>query len=231
MCCDAQTQGSRVKVVLLILYCASSWGYRVYSCIFYVASIQQWEGGLHLFSYSSSVSFWFSLNPIKVKVFFRGATTISPASQMQSWGAGEEAGPLLPEINKTCSRKQPCFLVPASVHSMWSHSLLTRALLQRGCVAETLKTSLNSASLRHTEHRLGSQAACQRIVTSPCLKVPSSKTDSSNWSQTRLLLFSLDFVILQSRKQLGWYCCPGCCSYWCWELTRPPFLKLGTGST
>ena len=31
MCCDACAQGSRVKVVPLILYCAGSWGYRVYN--------------------------------------------------------------------------------------------------------------------------------------------------------------------------------------------------------
>lgn len=72
MCCDAHTQGSRVKVVPLILYCASSWGYRVYNCIFYITSIQHWEGGLHLFSYSSSVSFRLSPNSITVKVFFKG---------------------------------------------------------------------------------------------------------------------------------------------------------------
>lgn len=102
---------------------------------------------------------------------------------------------------------------------------------ERGCMAEGLRTSLDSASLTHAEHSLGSQAAWQRVVISPCLEAPSSKTDSSNWSKTRLLLFSLDFVILWSGKHLGWCCHPGCCSYWCWELTRELFLKLGTGST
>lgn len=78
MCCDAHTQGSRVKVVPLILYCASLWGYRVYNCIFYVSSSQHWEEGLHLFSYSSSVSFWFFLNPITVKVFFKRMQALFP---------------------------------------------------------------------------------------------------------------------------------------------------------
>lgn len=67
MCCDAHTRGSRVKVVPLILYCATSGGYRVYNCIFYAASIQPWEGGLHLFSHSSVL-----LVPITVEVFFKG---------------------------------------------------------------------------------------------------------------------------------------------------------------
>ena len=119
MCCDAHTQGSRVKVVLLILYCASSWGYRVYSCIFYVASIQQWEGGLHLFSYSSSVSFWFSLNPIKVKVFFKGTRTLFP---------------LLPKCKaEVPEKKQVLYSLGSTEHAVESNRVSWSLLLYAVC--------------------------------------------------------------------------------------------------
>ena len=147
MCCDAHTQGSRVKLVPLILYCASSWGYRVYICIFYIISVQHWEGGLHLFSYSSIVSSCFSLNPITVKVFFKGSRALFP---------------LLPKCKtEVLEKRQVLYSVRSTAHAvesnrvswslLWSHCLLTRALLQRGCMAETLKTSLDSASLTHTQ--------------------------------------------------------------------------------
>lgn len=54
-------------------------------------------------------------------VLQRNVSTISPASHVQTQGAGEMAGPLVPEINGTCSRKEPSFLLPASVCSMCSH--------------------------------------------------------------------------------------------------------------
>lgn len=116
MCCDAHTQGSRVKVVPLILHCASSGGHRVYSCVFYAASIQHWEGGLHLFSHSGVF-----LVLISQSVLQRNMSPISPASQVWTQGTGEMAGPLVPEINGMCSTKEPSSLLPASLCSMCSH--------------------------------------------------------------------------------------------------------------
>lgn len=116
MCYDAHMRRSRVKVVPLILHCASSGGHRVYSCVFYAASIQHWEGGLHLFSHSSVL-----LVPISQSVLQRNVSTISPASHVWTQGAGEMEGPLVPEINDTCSTEEPSFLLPASVCSMCSH--------------------------------------------------------------------------------------------------------------
>lgn len=116
MFCDAHTRGSRVKVVPLILYYASSGGCRVYSCVFYAASIQHWEGGLHLFSHSSVL-----LVPISQSVLQRNVSTISPASRGWTQGAGETAGHLVTEIKGTRSTKEPSSLLPACVCTLCSH--------------------------------------------------------------------------------------------------------------
>lgn len=163
-------------------------------------------------------------------VLQRNVSTISPASHVQTQGAGEMAGPFVPEINGTCSRKEPSFLLPASVCSMCSHCpLLVPCCREAAWLKFWRQVWIVPLYYRQStgwDHR---QPA--RIVTSPCLRGPSSKPDSSNWSKTRLLLFSFVSVILLSRRHLGWCCCPGCSSYWCWGLNRLHFLKLGTGST
>lgn len=175
MCCDAHTQGCRVKVLPLILYCASSGGYRVYNYIFIAASIQHWEGGLHVFSHSS-VSSWF---PSQSKCSSKEREHYFPCFPCANPRCWRNGGPFVPEINGTCSRKEPSFLLPASVCSMCSHCpLLVPCCREAAWLKFWRQVWIVPLYYRQStgwDHR---QPA--RIVTSPCLRGPSSKPDSSN---------------------------------------------------
>lgn len=79
---------------------------------------------------------------------------------MWTQGAGETAGPLVPEIIGMCSTKEPSFLLPATC-AVCAPTVPYLCPTAGRLHAEILETSLDSASLIQTEHRLGSQAACQ----------------------------------------------------------------------